>query len=297
MKKVILMMLTLCMVISAVACDGGSKKSGKASTEPTATATTTPIATAPPATPTAKPSAEPFDPPVPDVLEFALDSNGTAYNKTEGGPALTTVGNGITLGTDASTGMQIVQIPAGQEGYYTMPMSKELYSKLMNGYTMELYLNIPCYNPESPFGMDGHDFVSCDEWDGGFGVIASPDDVLTIRQKISSWQMIDVLVDYEYNTWIHLVITCNGKDTLSVYTDGALYNTSTIDYGTTPLPPNVDFFCIGGNAVPPHLNETTEKMVGCSDGGFIGICNIYTTELSEEDVYALYELRVEALKK
>ncbi len=300
MKRISLLLLVMCVMVTAFACNGGNQEENpEASASAVATTPTQTSAKPSEAPATATPgtteepiaSSEPIKVVQPDVLEFAFDGNGKAYNKVSGGLAITTVGNEIVLERDANTGMKVAKIPAGQTGYYTMPMSKELYSKLMQGYTLELYLNIPEYHEE---GVAGHSFVGCEEWDGGFGVSALPDGMLKLQQRISSWQMITLPIEYEYGEWVHIVMTWNGTDTLSVYMDGVWMNMAIMNYNRAPLAPNVDFFCIGGDSVP---QEDAPDAIGCGDGGFIGVCNIYSRELTEDEIYDLYEVRVGSLLK
>ncbi|MBP3391494.1 MAG: hypothetical protein J6L76_01740 [Clostridia bacterium] len=299
MKRIGILLVVLCIMMGLVACGGDETASTQVPTASTSVATSTASTTptpssAPTQTPAASAEVSEIDAPVPDVLEFVIDSTGKGSNKVANGPAVTTVGNGNATGIDAHTGMQIVSIPKGQEGYYTVSLPSSAYSQLMEGYSLEAYFMIPEFDANLPFGTDGHDVLGCVEWDGGFGITNPEEGVLNFQQRITSWQMIDVQAEYEHGEWVHVVMTYNGKDTVTIYLDGVWENMVLLDYGINELVPGVDFFAIGGNSVPA---DVAPEMIGCGCGVSVGLCNIYSWELSEDEVADVYAAHVEYLLK
>lgn len=298
MKRIGLLILTLVLTIGMVAC-GGNKTteptegpSEIVSESPTALPTET-LTASPTIDATGKPTEGPvIEACVPDVLELVIDSNGKGSNKVENGPAVTTVGDGNVVSVDENTGMRIVTIPKAQTGYYTFPMTETLYRQLMEGYTLEAYFKVSDF--DANVGPDHHDVMGCEEWDGGFGITNSEQDVLRIRQRVSSWQFIEMELEYDQSEWIHFVMTYNGSDTVNIYIDGCWENMATQQFNRTELLPSVDFFCIGGNAVPADVSPETS---GYGSGLSLGICNIYSWELTEDEVTDLYAAHVESLMK
>lgn len=311
MKRIGLLILTLVLTIGMVAC-GGNKTteptegpSEIVSESPTALPTETLIASPTigateeltSASPTIDATEKPTEGPVieacvPDVLELVIDSTGKGSNKVANGPAITTVGDGNVVGVDENTGMRIVTIPKAQTGYYTFPMTETLYKQLMEGYTLEAYFKVSEF--DANVGANHHDVLGCEEWDGGFGITNSEQNVLRIRQRVTSWQFIEMEFEYDQSEWIHFVMTYNGSDTVNIYIDGCWENMETQNFNRVELLPSVDFFCIGGNAVPADVSPETS---GYGSGLSLGICNIYSWELTEDEVTDLYAAHVESLMK
>lgn len=285
MKKFLNVMLASLMLVVFAACSK-TPADNKATATPgasapaagTPTGTTSGTTATPSQDPTEAPTQAPDGMPVPDMIQFIINEDGTATNGVADGPDIRSYGASRTVSVDEATGMNIVTLGGGGNIYNAS--LEDYYNDMRTGFTLEYYFMATSLPATSYYGI----VDNCEA--GGFGAELHN---AGNGNGIVRWNIhLDgayYLFDYEIelNKWYHFVHTWD-ENYACTYVNGELVDDYESDWA---------FIAFTNIATAKYL-----AIGGCCSGnvpggqgmiGSIGICNMYSDAITAAQVAMLYQ--------
>ena len=277
MKKFLCVLIACFLLISFVAC--GETKENTSTAEPTTVETTDAGAKLPTEEPSVEPTEEPTEAPSeiarPDVLQFIVNSDGSASNGVEDGPEVTSHGAAKVVEVDGTTGLNTVKLSGGT-CLYNAEIG-DYYGDMEDDFTLEVYFKVDALPGTSYAGIA----ENCEA--GGFGLYVYADGKMEYDLMLDGKYQVTVAPSkVTLGKWYHCV--CVWDETLiSMYVDGVLVDTYDSDFAYVKFPADAtaQYLAIGGCC-------TAGNHGGGGFVGSIGVCNLYTTALSADDVATSY---------
>lgn len=288
MKKILCGILVCILMLSVAACGSNQKPpiasmSPEVSVEPTVPAATDVPTVAPSQLPTAPvtetPAATQTPTPVesvtPEILKLVINSDGTVSNGVVGGPAIESYGN-KTVSVDAVTGLNVVTFPS-KNSVYDVQIG-DYYGDMGEAFSLEVYFKLDA------IPADGYEGIAENCEAGGFGLYVFSDASIKFYLNLEgSYAILTAPEKAQVGQWYHCVCVWDG-DLLQMHMDGQLVDeyVSNCAYVTFPSANTAWYLSLAGC---------------CSAGGHgaggicgsMGICNLYTTPLSADQVSSIYQ--------
>ena len=287
MKKIIVFLLVCMMAVVAGAC---SNKEAEPTVSPSLVPSVAP-SDDPTEAPTEAPSDDPTEVPtenpnvtstpdtpevvIPDVLQLVINSDGTVSNGVTDGPLVESYGEEKTVSVDATTGLNVVTFPTTSSVYDVQ--IGDYYTDLEESFTMEVYFKLDAIPPTLYQGI----VENCEA--GGFGLYVFDDASIKFYLNLDGeYAIVTAPEKAQIGRWYHCVCVWDGN-LVQIYMDGQLVDEYESGYGfvTFPSADTAWYLSIAGCCTAGiHGNAGV-----C---GSIGICNLYTTALTADQITSLY---------
>lgn len=289
MKKILCGLLILVMMLS-VACGTADQEPtvSSAPSEVVAPTTETSPTEMPTAEPTEMPTAENTEAPettqtpivsekvVPDILQLVINSDGTVSNGVADGPAVESYGAAKTVSVDPATGLNVVTFPSA-DSVYDVQIG-DYYGDMGSAFTLEVYFKLDAIPASGYQGI----VENCEA--GGLGLYVFDDASIKFYLSLDGqYAIVTAPEKAQVGQWYHCVCVWDG-DIVQLYMDGQLVDEYTSDFAYVTFP-SVDtawYLSLAG-----CCSAGSHGAAGIS--GSMGICNLYTTPLTANQVVSIYQ--------
>lgn len=289
MKKILCSILICALALSIVACSPETTEttSSDAPAESIAPTVSVSPTEAPTEMPTEVPTAAPTETPIatlapvvsepvePDILKLVINSDGTVSNGVAGGPSVESFGKNKTVSVDPATGLNVVTFPS-TDSVYDVQIG-EYYGDIGTSFSMEVYFKLDAIPSSGYQGI----VENCEA--GGLGLYVFDDASIKFYLSLDgTYAIVTAPEKAQVGQWYHCVCVWDG-DLVQIYMDGKLADEymSNFAYVTFPSVDTAWYLSIAGCC----------SAGGHGNGGIcgsVGICNLYTTPLTAEQIAAIY---------
>ena len=283
--KILIVLLTTCVVMFFVACDKDPSKETKTTLEPTVTNTQENVEETPKASATLKPTATPeptidvnAKAPDADFIDLVISGDGTISNGVKDSVELTTRGS-ISVIDSTELGRKVAKFSGGSN-YYSADLV-EYYDRLEEGFSLETYVKFT----ELPTNVSYWGIIDNCEL-GGFGIYIYNNG--PYKGEFKYFLHLDgayeeLSMDVEVNRWYHIVTTWDGS-VMAMYFDGELVGSIDSDFAYIKFPQIIEaqYLAIGACCGVP--------VGGIGFVGEMAVCRMYFKALNLSEAYKLNEI-------
>ena len=289
MRKILCSMLVCILMFSVVACGTNQAEptilpGSEVSTAPTES-TTIEVPTKAPSevptqseteTPAVTQTPAPVETVTPDILQLVINSDGTVSNGVSGGPAVESYGEAKTVSVDPATGLNVVTFPS-KNSVYDVQIG-DYYGDMSEAFTLEVYFKLDA------IPVSGYEGIveNCEA--GGLGLYVFNDASIKFYLSLDgAYAILTAPEKAQVGQWYHCVCVWDG-DILQMYMDGQLVDeyVSNFAYVTFPSADTAWYLSLAG-----CCSAGSHGAAGIR--GSMGVCNLYTTPLTAEQVSMVYQ--------
>lgn len=285
--KILIVLLTACVVMLSVACDKDPANETKTTLEPTVTNTQENVEETPKASATLKPTATPeptidvnAKAPDADFIDLVISGDGTISNGVKDSVVLTTRGS-VSIIDSSELSRKVAKFPGGAN-YYRAELA-EYYDRLEEGFSIETYVKFTSFPTSSYWGV----IDNCEA--GGFGS--------ELHQGSGGKGLLKFLLhldgayeeletEVELDKWYHIVMAWDGS-VMALYADGELVDRYDSEYAYLKFTQIIDaqYLAIGACCSAQNGGQGFQ--------GEMALCRVYYKGLNISEVAKLNQLAKE----